>query len=242
MAVISKQNRAISLLNDLSKVMQACATMDEALPILPSYVERLLTDSAGGIYLLNPSRDHLELSQEFGASTSLERFFGPEKCWGLRLGKLHVTRLDSAVRCSHIDNLQPDCEYLCAPLQAQSESLGLLHVQFQSGASNDAGIEARNLRVIVLAEQVGVAASNLRLRETLRQQSIRDPLTGLFNRRYLEETLQREIDRAHRTDGPLTAIMLDVDHFKRFNDTYGHDAGDHVLRTARSTAGSELQG
>jgi diguanylate cyclase (GGDEF)-like protein len=81
-----------------------------------------------------------------------------------------------------------------------------------------------------LADQIALAISNIRLRETLHRQSIRDPLTGLFNRRYLEESLQREVARAERTARPLALLMLDVDHFKRFNDSYGHEAGDAVLR------------
>jgi diguanylate cyclase (GGDEF)-like protein len=79
------------------------------------------------------------------------------------------------------------------------------------------------------AEQVGLALGNLRLMETLRGQSIRDSLTGLYNRRYLEESLAREIDRARRRGIPVAVLMLDVDHFKRFNDTHGHEAGDAVL-------------
>lgn len=71
--------------------------------------------------------------------------------------------------------------------------------------------------------------ANLRLQETLRTQSVRDPLTGLFNRRYLEVSLERELLRASRRALPLAALMLDIDHFKRFNDSYGHDAGDALL-------------
>jgi diguanylate cyclase (GGDEF)-like protein len=82
----------------------------------------------------------------------------------------------------------------------------------------------------MFVEQVGLSVANLRLREALREQSIRDPLTGLFNRRYLEETLEREIRRAVRSECVLGILMLDLDHFKKFNDTFGHEAGDTVLR------------
>jgi len=81
-----------------------------------------------------------------------------------------------------------------------------------------------------LGEQSALALANLRLRETLRSQSVRDPLTGLFNRRYMEETLEREIRRAERGARPLSVMMLDLDHFKQFNDTFGHSAGDSLLR------------
>jgi diguanylate cyclase (GGDEF)-like protein len=82
----------------------------------------------------------------------------------------------------------------------------------------------------VFTEQIALALSNLKLRDSLRQQSIRDPLTGLFNRRYLEESLLLEIQRAKRSNSPFSILMIDLDHFKRFNDTHGHEAGDIVLQ------------
>ena len=84
------------------------------------------------------------------------------------------------------------------------------------------------------AAQVGLSVANIRLRDALRAQSTKDPLTGLYNRRYLGEMLEREIRRAARAAQPLGILMLDLDHFKKFNDTYGHDAGDAVLRETAS--------
>lgn len=83
---------------------------------------------------------------------------------------------------------------------------------------------------LAVADIVSLALANLKLRETLRNQAIRDPLTGLFNRRYMEESLKREMYRAMRRGTKLGIIMLDIDHFKRFNDTYGHAAGDALLQ------------
>jgi GGDEF domain-containing protein len=118
--------------------------------------------------------------------------------------------------------------YLCIPIQAHGDALGLIHFQ----ASNQATkfTEQEQLLSTTFAEQVGLSIANIRLREALRNQSIRDSVTGLFNRRYLEETLEREVHRAIRTGQTLGVIMLDLDHFKNFNDTFGHDAGDTVLR------------
>jgi diguanylate cyclase (GGDEF)-like protein len=75
-----------------------------------------------------------------------------------------------------------------------------------------------------------LALANLKLRELLRNQSIRDALTGLYNRRYLEESLNRELQRAKRADRSLSMVMLDLDHFKHFNDTFGHQVGDILLK------------
>ena len=82
----------------------------------------------------------------------------------------------------------------------------------------------------LVAARVGIALANLALRETLRNQSIRDPLTGLYNRRHLEESLSRDFARAERDAGPIAVLMIDVDHFKRFNDEHGHTLGDIALR------------
>jgi diguanylate cyclase (GGDEF)-like protein len=118
------------------------------------------------------------------------------------------------------------------PLVAQGQAIGLLHIvaedsRGQSGRPSSVADEALAVSV---AEHMGLALTNLRLLETLRHQSIRDPLTGLFNRRYFEETLEREIRRAERNGLPLSLMMLDIDHFKSFNDTYGHAPGDSLMR------------
>jgi diguanylate cyclase (GGDEF)-like protein len=111
---------------------------------------------------------------------------------------------------------------------AQNDILGLIYIEFPGGKA--AISDTKRLLAQSLAEQIALALANLKLRETLRHQSIRDPLTGLYNRRHLEESMQRELARAQRKQSPLAVVMLDVDHFKRFNDTFGHDAGDLVLQ------------
>jgi diguanylate cyclase (GGDEF)-like protein len=111
---------------------------------------------------------------------------------------------------------------------AQGETIGLFYLSAETAAALP---DSKQQLARTVAEQISMAISNLQLRETLQYQSIRDPLTGLFNRRYLEEVLGQEVSRAQRKQHEVGIIMLDVDHFKSFNDTYGHDAGDHVLQT-----------
>jgi diguanylate cyclase (GGDEF)-like protein len=121
-------------------------------------------------------------------------------------------------------------------MMAHGETLGVLHLcgplppaSEPSASYYRIGGDEQRLAVTV-SERLSLALANLNLRETLRSQSIRDPLTGLFNRRYMEESLEREMLGATRKQRPLSLIMFDLDHFKRFNDTFGHEAGDVVLR------------
>ena len=114
----------------------------------------------------------------------------------------------------------------------QGEVIGCLTV---TGAALVDGADDQRAWIGQLAEQLGLALSNVRLRVSLRQQSIIDPLTQLYNRRYLDEVLKRELARSDRSGAPLSVLVLDLDHFKRINDTFGHEAGDAVLRKVALT-------
>jgi diguanylate cyclase (GGDEF)-like protein len=122
-------------------------------------------------------------------------------------------------------------------MMGQGEALGVLHVRQPKKATRGveaelrAVVEESRLRTtIAVTEHIALALANLRLRETLRMQAIRDPLTGLFNRRYMEESLSREISRAERSSGDVSAVMIDIDHFRDFNESFGHAAADVALR------------
>jgi diguanylate cyclase (GGDEF)-like protein len=133
---------------------------------------------------------------------------------------------DTTAPCAHAAGVKNT--YLCTPILAQGETLGIVHFQ---ATSETPTLDASELSFkTTFAGQVGLSLANIKLREALRTQSIRDALTGLYNRRYLEETLDRELRRAARAVQSLGLLMIDLDHFKKFNDTYGHDAGDAVLR------------
>lgn len=119
----------------------------------------------------------------------------------------------------------------------QGDTVGILCLEFpnaeqtQTKVAADASRESQQRLATTVAAQVALSLASLRLRETLRDQSIRDPLTGLFNRRFMQESLDRELQRAKRKKRPLAVVFIDLDHFKRFNDTFGHAAGDLILRT-----------
>jgi len=223
---LTSVNQNITNLSEMAQFLQSCSTLGEASQILARYGERFFPQDSGGICLINASRNLLSQVAGWG-NVSGEELFGPDQCWALRLGQPHLSRGKGDVRCTHVaDSAAVD---ICIPLAAHHETLGVLHIALASPESAEL-IQKKKTMAVAFAEQIALALRNLQLREQLRELSIRDPLTGLLNRRYMEESLQREIARAVRSKTPLSVIMLDVDHFKRFNDTFGHEAGDHVLK------------
>jgi diguanylate cyclase (GGDEF)-like protein len=115
------------------------------------------------------------------------------------------------------------------PVQGQGQVLGLLHIALEVSARTMRPARDDEQRLRAMADRVGPALANLKLRDALREMALRDGLTGMYNRRYLEDALNRELHRAERSGKPVSVVMIDIDHFKHFNDKYGHDAGDFVL-------------
>ncbi len=207
--------------------LQSCRTRTEVIDAARHTALDLLPGLAGTVYLVNPSHNQVESAGEWGQpSVPSESVFAPDACWCLRRGQPHETRGNTGAQiCAHVqaDKLT-GCACLCLPLVAQGENLGLLFLN-RTGA-----LDTRDRQLgTALAEQLSLALANQKLQDTLRAQSIRDPLTGLFNRRYLEASFNRELTRSSRQNLALAVMMLDLDHFKRYNDDHGHDAGDQLL-------------
>lgn len=228
-------------LSQMTNLLHACLAMEEATPIIAHYARHLFPESAGALYIFRTSRNLLQVAVDWGEEKGHEAMVTPDHCWALRQGQIYeVVDPDLSIMCRHTNSPHP---YVCLPMMAHGEVLALLHIHPKDG--NGAGMmttEAQRSLLKVFAEYVALALSNLKLRDTLRQQSIRDPLTGLFNRRYLEETLTIEIERAKRNNGSFSVMMLDVDHFKCFNDTFGHEAGDAVLGTLGGLLQRQVRG
>jgi diguanylate cyclase (GGDEF)-like protein len=230
----------ISQLTGLGQLLQSCQTPAEIYNVVQHAMGRLFPSDSGALAVLNSSRNLLEVAATWGDAPPSQRVFGPGECWAFRLGRPHlVSHEASALRCAHSAG-GVGVVTLCVPMHAQGDNLGVLQLSFgcvEVGEMQDnTGFvqSTRGRLVLALAEQIALALANLRLREALRNQSIIDPLTGLFNRRYLEQVLERECRRALRSNRSLAVLMLDVDHFKRFNDLWGHEGGDAVLRDMAS--------
>lgn len=225
---LEQRNHEITLLSEISDVLQACRTIEEAYTAISTFLKLMFPDVPGGIFLINASKNIVEAVVTWGDSPMTSHaFFLPNDCWALRRGRSHFAgALHGNLQCQHLDHPLPAAT-LCVPMIAQGEALGMLYL---SSLESGTVIEAKQQLALTVAEHISLALANIKLREKLENQSIRDPLTGLFNRRYMEESLDREIQRCDRKRLSLGIIMLDVDHFKRFNDTFGHEAGDSVLK------------
>lgn len=231
---LTSLSRNMQRLSAYASLLQSCQRSEEALEITRISVSSLLPGSAGTIYLQDESVADAGDGAVAMAAVSWGEHALPSlakletrSCWGLRRVQPFAYRdPQEGPRCEHIQ-APPEADpalvaSLCLPLNAQGESLGLLYLSGPPQALDEA-------LATTAAEQLSMALANLRLKETLHNQSIRDALTGLFNRRFLEGSLSRELARASRKQQSLAVLMLDVDHFKRFNDSHGHPGGDTLL-------------
>jgi diguanylate cyclase (GGDEF)-like protein len=217
------------LLSAFAGLLHSCQTVEEALDVAGNALAQLVPNGAGVCYSMRASQNLLELHALFGTHGSeYVDAMRPDQCWALRRGSTHLyDPMQPTARCEHLRGLDDaKAAGACVPLTSQGTVLGLMHV----GARTGGGLsDMERAAVEAVAEHLAVVLYSLDLRESLRVQSLRDPLTGLYNRRYLEESLPREMERCERRGRPLSVLMLDVDHFKRFNDEHGHGAGDALL-------------
>lgn len=223
---LTERSHRATLLAKMGEHMQSCISKEEVFAAALGFAPRIFVNR-GALALLNPGRNLAEVIGSWADCNLPTPVFEPTACWALRTGHPHLVRAgDMTAPCGHAVGVKN--AYLCLPVVAQGEALGVLHFQATDAAPE---LDESELSFkTTFAGQIGLSIANIRLREALRTQSVRDALTGLYNRRYLEETLEREILRAARADQSLGILMLDLDHFKSFNDTYGHEAGDAVLR------------
>ena len=234
---LEQRNSENAMLGNMGDMLQMCKSVQESNGVLAQFIDKLFPNTSGNFYLLNFANNLLEAVVTWGeAGLASDPVIGKDDCWALRRGQLHMVEdARSKLACQHLIGPARG-PYVCTPIMAQGDVLGMLHVQFgkeeqdQPAAIWQGRLESRKAWALTVTEHLSLALANLKLRETLRTQAVRDSLTGLYNRRYMEQVLNREVLRASRNRRTVGIIMLDLDHFKRFNDAYGHEAGDLLLR------------
>ncbi|WP_170343699.1 sensor domain-containing diguanylate cyclase [Ruegeria atlantica] len=219
--------REVRLLGELNEWLQSSRSLDELFDMVSRFMTHILPEAEGSVYVYSNSRDVLDGCASWNGGTHKSHIH-PEGCWGLRRGRTYefgASEIDFV--CEHAEP-HDGRPYFCFPILAHGETVGLLHLRALEGRE-DCFNKSRKLAQLC-AEQISMAIANVRMRDQLHDQSVRDPLTGLFNRRHMTEMLRKSISRSQQTGAALSLIAVDVDHFKKFNDTHGHDAGDMVLR------------
>ena len=232
---LERSNAEMRVLRELSDLLQSCESAEEGYSVVARVAPRLFPGVAGALSSVSPSRDDAEVRATWSSPATAGRF-RPEQCWAMRRGQAHLSG-PGTPRCAHLaDGV---VAALCVPLTAQGVTSGALHLAcVEGGTVEDLLMDL----AATTAAQLSLALANLALRDTLRALSVRDPLTGLFNRRYMEETLVRQLAAAERSGDPLVVLQIDVDHFKQVNDEHGHDVGDAVLRAVADTMRSVFRG
>jgi diguanylate cyclase (GGDEF)-like protein/PAS domain S-box-containing protein len=214
-------------LSHMAELLQSCMQRSEAYQIVRETGERLFPETPGSLFIFRKSRDVLEHVATWGGAEVPDVTLAPDECWALRLGSPHFVPKGATIRCSH--KHPKNGSYVCMPVHGQGQILGMIHIGIEVSARTRRPDRDTEQRLRALTDRLGPALANLDLRDSLRELALRDSLTGLYNRRYMEDALEREIHRAKRSGKPVAVVMLDVDHFKHFNDKFGHDAGDFVL-------------
>ncbi len=229
---IRQRTHEIELMHRLANMLAACNNMVEAQQIVSDILPRILGNVNGSVSLMRASRNQLITQLDWGDTWPGSASFAPEECWSLRKGRAHQSNDDfHSLTCGHMHEMENN-QTLCIPLTAHGNTIGIMHLYFGVG---DIKIDPITEQLAFsVSEHLGLALANLSLQEKLRSQALSDPLTGLFNRRFFEQKLEEHSMNSATSEQPLSLLMLDLDHFKRFNDNFGHDAGDFVLKEIRA--------
>lgn len=226
------------LLSQVSEWLYSAKSLEELLKVISRSLETLMPEAEGQLYIYSNSRDTLDLQSHWSGAPDTPHHIEADDCWALRRGRAYSygTR-PIEFPCGHTHSDEDDAPYFCVPITAHGQTNGLLHLNFGAFAPDRA--ERQNFQyfldqrwelALLCAEQISLAIANVQLRQELLDQSVRDPLTNLWNRRWFLEAAHRQVNSSRSANTPCSVISIDVDHFKKFNDHHGHDAGDLVLR------------
>ena len=228
-AVMKQRAGESTLLMSAREEMQLCTSAEQAHEATVRYCQQLVPSVRTALLMINNSRQMVEITTTSENDLKILDGFPLDACCGLRSGRLRWRKSGhSEVHCGHFLGVPPE-NYLCIPLAAHGDTIGVLYIECPSLLAT-AEVKSHLESLEELVEMASMSIASLNLRSRLEHQSIRDGLTNLFNRHFMEISLDREVRRAARNQAELAILMLDVDHFKKFNDSYGHEAGDCILR------------
>ncbi|MDM8515666.1 cache domain-containing protein [Desulfobacterales bacterium HSG16] len=234
---LEQHNIQANLLRNFSEMLQACQNIQETYTIIEKYISKFFPDDSGIIFKFSRNMTTLNPALSWGDPLMNHKAFTKNDCWALRQGKPYlVNDSDNSLCCTHISQT-PSSGYFCVPMIAPGKGAGLIYLQFSAEKSDiptKQTMQSKAMKqhiLITIAEHLALAQTNLELRESLLIQSMQDQLTGLYNRHYLRKTLETKFTCIKDKKSSMGIIMIDIDNFKNFNDTYGHTGGDAVLHS-----------
>jgi diguanylate cyclase (GGDEF)-like protein len=226
-----KLNHASSALNDMYSMLQTCRSLDEAVNIINKHIHLAFEGVSGALYLHDTENANLNYKIGWHNSHCKKSPIRPDSCWSLRRGKFFASNTTDGISCDHYIHSKDVYPYICIPLYSGCESMGIICLEQQGDIpyEGESFLGILHPLAIQMGQNIALALTNINLRNALQKQSICDPLTNLYNRRYLYDYFKTEIAELIH-EGLLPGVMiLDIDHFKNINDEFGHAAGDEVL-------------
>jgi len=196
---------------------------------LQNLLAAIFPEQSGMLLRYNRNQNTLDSIAAFGDVEHWRNNFHPESCEAMQRAAVFSSVEGDARRCSHLKGT--DASILCVPLRAEEEVNGLLVIENTIPHEDVESAEyiKQKQQLDVVSSILGLYFANFDLKQKFQLHSIRDPLTGLFNRRYLEESLQREVASAHRRKVPVGMIMLHVDNLMEVRDAHGRKAAEHLI-------------
>jgi len=239
---LRREGEELSALKRFSEAVTQCTTENEVYDHILHSLQERFHPSQAIIFKLRPEEDLLEavatlapLPESLRAWPVME---GKDSCKAVRMGRpFRVNDVSTEPLCPGKFSLPKQGSYYCGPLIAGGIIIGAVRLE---GARGFWTPERESLLESYLSGAASVL-SNLRLMQTMREQANIDPLTGLYNRRFCEDYARKLMAMARRKDSPLGFIMMDLDHFKSFNDIYGHEVGDRILRHFAKTVTQSMR-
>jgi diguanylate cyclase (GGDEF)-like protein len=249
---MTQSESEVRLLGRMANLVLACLTQGEARAVAARFLPQLFPGDRGALFIRNSTGDLYDPIVSWGEEKVWKPFSGQD-CWSLRRRRIHSIREDKdQPACPHADHDPERWVSFCIPMTAREDILGVFHLlvpvgavqgrpggegtdgqgagREKAGADSGATRAGKRRLAALTADILTLLLVNLRLRKQIDDLSVRDALTGCFNRRYLEETLGRELKGAQRTGRQLAVILMDIDHFGQFTEVHGHGASAMVLR------------
>jgi diguanylate cyclase (GGDEF)-like protein/PAS domain S-box-containing protein len=239
--LLQLRNQQFMLLNEMGDMLQSSRQVEDAYAIISDFAPLLFPGHSGAIYILDNSDQQYHTVTYWGENPPQTKSFPSNDCWAVRRGRMFsVLQPTENILCSHakeemdfyknkkerLFSKSPTNGCVCIPMLSHGELFGVMYLHLSGNYESEEIIRLAQ----TIAERTALAIANLNLRNQLHVQSIRDPLTGLFNRRFMQESLEREVHKVQRTNRGVSVAMIDIDRFKDFNDGYGHDIGDSIIQ------------